>query len=159
MLRIYSGARASFPMSTFLITMPSRRPMATKPHESNAARLEGGISIACLASRPGQVLITTLRLGSSGVLSGIARSVHGALEEISAGRFLVRCGACVSVCRPRPVGYTGNIQRDVSARSLFRSEVRTDRAGKSARSARCSAAILVPSSERELRPLLDLVLA
>ena len=70
-------------------------------------RMIGGrYFITCLASRPGQVLITTSRLGSSGALSGIARSVHGPLEGISGGRFPVSCGARVSVYRPTPSAET-----------------------------------------------------
>ena len=90
------------PMSIFcMVTMQSRRPMATNQRASSGARLEGGISIAYPASRlQEQVLITTLRLPSSGVLSGIARSVLGELARISGGRSPVRCGARASACSP-----------------------------------------------------------
>jgi hypothetical protein len=63
---------------------------ATNPRESSDAWLVGGISTAYPASHPEQGLITTLRLGSSGVPSGIVKFAPGAQEGISGGHFPAR---------------------------------------------------------------------
>src|SRR5260370_41137180 len=81
-------------MSTFLTTMRSPRRTATNPRESSVAWLAGGISTVYPASHPEQVLITTLRLGSSGAPSGIVKFAPGAQEGISGGRFPAPCGPC-----------------------------------------------------------------
>jgi len=126
-------------------------------------RMEDGISIASLASRPGQVLITTLRLGSSGLFRESLDPCMGCWFEhrMDASRSgVARAFRPADRCNPRrqrPTEYAGNLQRAISARSLFRSEVRTDRAGKSIV---CPAPVSVPPvSERDRRVLLDLVLA
>src|SRR5580692_9854038 len=143
-------------MSTFLTTMRSPRRTATNPRESSVAWLARGISTAYPASHPEQVLITTLRLGSSGAPSGIVRFARGAQEGISAGRFPAPFGRCHQR-RQRTVGYPRNFQRVFSAGSVFRAEVRADWAGKFVV---CPAPVRVPSLiERNRNFRVDMVLA
>src|SRR4029077_6792974 len=150
-------------MSTFLTTMQSPRRTATNPRESSVAWLAGGISTAYPASHPEQVLITTLRLGSSGAPSGIVKFAPGAQAGISGGRFPAPCGPCDSASRPMPSAettdsrYPRNLERVFFARSVFRAEVRADWAGKFVV---CSAPVRVPSlTERNRNFRVDMVLA
>src|SRR6266481_7694028 len=92
-------------MSTFLTTMRNPRRTATNPRESSVVWLAGGILTAYPASHPEQVLITTLRLGSSGGPSGIVKFAPGAQEGISGGRFPAPCGPCVSASRRLPPNF------------------------------------------------------